>query len=326
MTNEEKLKGYISSVKNGMENGLRSHIKFPSKNELSKSPEMQKQVLVEQARKLLSATSQGIELAGSLPWLKDRENLIDLYLEDIEYFATENSIRLSDTFIASFGQTKISNSALFHIARSSLFNASYQSVDLHQNADAFNLFSIPFTIRVAIENKLKSIIGFRCCDVHKGSRVIEGSREFPVTLVIDELKRLKCLDLPCSLDDLNNIYAWSCNFCHTAEKEYIWLILKAIEVIAPLFEYQRQIQYEFDITEFWGKGVLTEDSLIEKTTSYKGFLKPLYYLKKGYGLSRLESELNNSKNEALERYKFHLSVEELDEAVGFYCSESKVHC
>lgn len=325
MTNEEKLKEYISSVKSGMEKGLRSHINFPSKNELSKSPEIQKQVLVEQACKLLSA-GQGIKLAGSLPWSKDRESLISLYLQDIEYFATENSIQLNDTFIASFGQTKISNSALFHIARSSLFKASYQSVDLHRNNDAFNLFSIPFTIRVAIENKLKSIIGFRCCDVHNGSRVIEGSREFPVTLVIDELKRLKCLDLPCSLDDLNNVYSWSCNFCHTAEKEYIWLILKAIEVIAPLFEYQNQIQYEFDITEFWGKRVLTEDSLIEKTISYKGFLRPLYYIKEGYGLSRLESELNNSKNEALKRYKFHLSQEALDEAFGFYCSESKVYC
>ncbi|HAU4906989.1 TPA: hypothetical protein F3P23_09460 [Aeromonas hydrophila] len=324
MTNEEKLNKYISSIKSGMANGLKKNIKFPSKNELSKSPAQQKQVLVEQANKLLMANQETL-LAGSSPWFKDRDKLIYIFLKDIEFFATEHSIQLNDKLIASFGQTKISTDALFHIARSSLFKASYQSIEMHENKENFNLFSIPFTIRVAIENKLKSIIGFRCSDIHKNSGVTSGTREFPVTLVIDELKRLKCLNLPCSLDELSNIYAWSCNFCHTAEKENIWLILKAIEVIAPLFEYQSQTKYTFDITNLWGKYVLTNQSLCEKMNCYKGSLNPLYYLKEGYSLSRLEAELNNSKNEALKRYKFHLFTEELDEAYGFYCRDSKEH-
>ena len=38
-----------------------------------------------------------------------------------------------------------------------------------------------------------------------------------------------------SLEDVKNIYSWSCKFVHTGQKEYRWLILKALDVVAQLF-------------------------------------------------------------------------------------------
>ena len=34
---------------------------------------------------------------------------------------------------------------------------------------------------------------------------------------------------------MKNIYSWSCKFVHTGQKEYRWLILKALDVVTQLF-------------------------------------------------------------------------------------------
>lgn len=145
-------------------------------------------------------------------------------------------------------------------------------------------------------------------------------------LYIQELIKLKCLDLPCSLSDIANIYTWSCSFCHTGKKEYVWLSLKALEVLAPLFLYEEQKKYQIDITTLWRrKSALTESSLIELMRDYKGFLKPIYYFRDEFSIKGLQDSLNNSNNKNLAHYTFHLSETELGEVEYFYCTESKEH-
>lgn len=316
-----KLSRYIERIENNGEYEVND--RFPSKNQLS-TPDSHLPIIVEQAKKLLQSERDG-EIFGGQHWLKDEEFLLVLFINDFEQFSTQHDLNLTGDLIASYGQMRISEGAFFHLAKSSLFPTSYKSIDLLGNKPSFDIYSGPFKIRVALENKLKCIIGFKSCDITRHGKTRVGVSDIPFSMIVQELIKFRCLDLPCSLDDISRIYSWSCNFCHTGEKEYVWMMLKALEVIAPLFSYDGQKAYESDITDLWGKYVLTEDSLIEKMTNYKGYLNPIYYFKRQYSVQWLENKLNSSNNTNLSPYTFHLSEVELDEVNAFYCSETKEH-
>lgn len=321
---DNKLAEYVAKIK--MENSIPTNggrVTFPSKRELRLDHNASLNILVEQAERLLDNKFDYCIFNKSFG-VKDRKGLLDLFIADVEQFSTKHELNISDNFIASFSQSKISDHAFFHLASCSVLPKTYDSIDLHQHEETFNIYSIPFKLRVAIENKIKSIIGFQSSDVTRNREVRYGTGEFPVTMVIQELIRLRCLDLPCDLQCISNIYTWSCSFCHTGEKEYLWMSMKALEVLSTLFLFDSQKNHEISITELWHRYVLSEEYLNEKLVDYNGFSSPLYYLKNDWSISRLQDALNNTNNRKLRPYKFNLSEVALDESNGFYCSSSNM--
>ncbi|MEJ8918202.1 hypothetical protein WL832_26925 [Escherichia coli] len=173
------------------------------------------------------------------------------------------------------------------MAASSLLPNTYKTIE--QNAGkVFDTYSIPFKIRVAIENKIKSIIGFKSLAIIKNNGDKINSNEFPFAGVINELISTNCLELPCSLKDVKNIYQWGCEFCHTGEKEPVWLSMKALEIIALLFIYEHQKKNEINVIELWGH----EEDIINKLIEYKGVVKPLFYFKDEWSVQKLQDHLN----------------------------------
>lgn len=299
-------------------------IKFPSVTKLKKEPEAHFSVIVEQAKKIL-ANCKGQPLCGLEHWEEDKEFLISFFADDLMQFLTEKKIRVPSINSLVFAQTMIPEKAIFNIARSRVLPATYGSIELANHPIAYQTFSIPFLLRLAIENKIKSIIGFVSSDIVRSKGLaIFNTQDIPVAGLIRELKALNCLSIPCSLDDLEQIYKWSCQFCHTGRKEYMWLSLKAIDVLAPLFSHDENLGCEVEIQTLWKEDVLTPAAALEKLIMHKGPCRPLYYLSCGWSTKKLESALNNSANKALKGYKFHLSDSALDEASAFYCNKNKV--
>ncbi|WP_174869333.1 hypothetical protein [Pectobacterium polaris] len=321
---DKKLAEYVTNLKLRYSVSINGDVlDFPSKKNLDRNNEANLRVLIEQADKLLNNRMDYCIFNEKIGF-KDRESLLKLFISDVEQFATEHHLKISEKFIASYSQSKISDHAFFHLASCPILPKTYDSIDLHQHEGIFNIYSIPFKLRVAIENKIKSIIGFQSCDVTRNGAVRTGTDEFPFTMVIQELIRLKCLDLPCNLQSISNIYTWSCSFCHTGEKEYLWMSMKALEILSTLFLFESQKKYEISVDELWPRYILSEEYLIEKLINYNGFSSPLYYLRSGWSISKLQDSLNNTNNRKLKPYKFKLSNIALDERKGFCCSSSGI--
>ncbi|MBX8489871.1 hypothetical protein K5D42_08390 [Pseudomonas cichorii] len=300
-------------------------IRFPSSKRIRTNPAEHFSIIVEQANKVISNKGDCM-LSGLRHWDEDKVFLESFFAREIIQFITEEKINIPGITSATYAQTTIPAEASFNIARSRLLTQTYASIELANHTVAYQTFSIPFLIRLAIENKLKSVIGFVKSDIVRPKTPPRlDTQEFPVSVLIQELKRLKCLNLPCNLDDLQEIYNWSCRFCHTGKKEYLWLNLKALEVLAPLFSYEEHFKCQIEIQTLWGVGVLTPESMNKKTIEHKGPCLPLYYLKKGWCIQKLERTLNNTKNPSLKPYRFYLSESALDERSAFYCSKSKAH-
>lgn len=315
---DKKLAEYITNIKREYSIEVsESSVYFPSKNEIDNNASLS--VLVEQAEKLLDNNIDYCIFNKNIG-VKDRQGLLKLFIADVEQFATNNALIISDKFLASYSQSRISDHAFFHLASSSILPKTYESIDLHQHEETFSLYSIPFKLRVAIENKIKSIIGFQSCDITRNGEVKKGTNEFPVTMIIQELIRLKCLNIQSSLQPISNIYTWSCSFCHTGNKEYLWMSMKAIEVLSSIFLFSNQKKHQISIMEVWKKNGLSEELLTSSLRDYKGFTSPLYYIKEGWSISSVQEKLNNSKNKNLKPYKFNLSEVALDECSSFYCS------
>ena len=318
----EKLLNYTKYIKSArdLNKKLKGNL-FPSKKEFeSDHNEAHLRLIIDQVEKLLSDNNKilGFDLRN-----EDKLVLKQHFVNDLEQFSTANNITISDEWSLSFSQSKISAHAFYHLATSKLLPETYKTIDLMGHKGTFDVYSIPFKIRVALENKIKSIIGFESCDVTRFKKTKYKTDDFPVSLVLQELKKLKCFDLPCSLDDLMNIYSWSCSFCHTGKKEYLWTSMKALEILSLLFLYCNQKKNEIDVSDLWKEYSLSSDDLIEKLMNYKGMVNPIYYFKDGWSVKLLENKFNTSKNKNLQPYSFNLSEVALEEPFGFYCSKTK---
>ena len=129
----------------------------------------------------------------------------------------------------------------FHTAMSRIFRNSYEETNFRDEAYIYDFFSIPFTIRLAIEKKIKKIIGFKYVIDEKYNRKIHS---IPITKVINCLqKNLTKIPNPL-LSDIKEVYKWGCGFTHTGRREYIWFVLEALQCIAPLFIYEQRCRYK----------------------------------------------------------------------------------
>lgn len=322
----EKLATYISNLKELNKEGVGKKItgRFPNKKELKENNEVHINIIIEQGEKLLNL-SQNSTLFGLEFHYDDKAVLMEQFISDIKLFATMKNIHLGGRFILLLGQSKIPEHAFFHLAASSLLPNTYKTIE--QNAGkVFDTYSIPFKIRVAIENKIKSIIGFKSLAIIKNNGDKINSNEFPFAGVINELISTNCLKLPCSLKDVKNIYQWGCEFCHTGEKEPVWLSMKALEIIALLFIYEYQEKNTINVRELWGH----EEDVKNKLAKYEGVVKPLFYFKEEWSVQKLQDHLNKDdiqkkicKMRGIKEIKFNLSETELSGVSAYFCERTK---
>lgn len=322
-----KLNGYITTLKKTNPNGKYNN-NFPRKNKISSTNEAQINIIFEQSEKILNLRENDNVLGLNLHQ-DDKVDLLKHFLADLEQFSTENGLYLGGNQIFTYGQSRIAEHALFHLAASPVLPNTYRTIEQHAGK-VFDVYSIPFKIRVSLENKIKSIIGFESIDVVKLNGDNVKSYDFPFTYILNELIYLKCLDLPCSLENIKNIYQWSCNFCHTGEKEPIWLSLKALEIISPLFIFKYQKEYEISVMELWHRYVFSEEYMLEKLSRYKGFVNPIYHLKKGWSINKLQGRLNKPidvkrkyKRKDAKEVLFNLSETQLSEVSYYFCDRTR---
>lgn len=303
---------------------------FPEKNKLRTDNSLQVIIMAEQAEKL-SALQPNSTLFGLICHEDDHQALIKLFLDDLVQFTTLNNIDLGMN-IMSFGQTKIAENAFFHLAVSPVLPNTYMTID--QSAGrVFDTYSIPFKLRAALELKLRTITGFEKYEVIQDEKTIHTSKELPFSRLLTELQSVDCIELPCSLANIKNIYQWACNFCHTGEKEYLWLTMKALELVSPLFIYEEQKKVQVDIQRFWQFEEMNEEEKLQRLNLFNGPTSPLCYLREGWTVQRLQDALNDaeetkrkvSQKQGIKRktYKYSLSESNLAEIEPYYCSRTR---
>lgn len=304
---------------------------FPDKTRLRADPALQLPVIVAEGEKLLKL-SPGETLFGIECHYDDRRTLIEMFMDDLVQFTTLHRISLGIN-IMHFGQTRIAEHAFWHLSLSPLLPATYG--DIQQtggNGRIFDMYSIPFRIRIALELKLSSITGFEKYEISVPGKSTIMSEEFPFTRLVRELNRLNCLELPCSLDNIRNIYRWASGFCHTGEKEFVWLSMRALTLIAPLFLYEEQRRREVSLISRWSEEGLSEGEILDKATSWPGPLNPVSFYREGWSPVKLQQRLNSDeqkrikteqkKNRRTTGYRYFFSDTKLSEAHCCFCSRT----
>jgi len=211
-------------------NNIPNNDKFPSKEELKDYYAVTNlRVLVEQGQLLIEKQiTSTIQISDN-----DYNSLEKLFLEDAELFLTvyheELNIQL-DKMI--FSQFRLPSDTLNHILNSRVFNDSYKTVDLLNQCSVYDMYSLPFLIRITIETQIKSIIGFK--SILKSTLPISKTIDF----LIENNNSVSISEI--ALKNAKNIYSWSSSFIHTGEKEPIWLILKALQQIQELFKHEEK--------------------------------------------------------------------------------------
>ncbi|MDX7829998.1 hypothetical protein ABQG55_11085 [Aeromonas dhakensis] len=306
---ELKIKNSIS---------LTDDLDFPSKGKLSKDVKTHLELIVEQAEKVLYGKSDfqllNIELSGD-----GRKEILSHFIKDILQFATKNNIIIDSRPCLSYAQDRIPDKTFFHLAAGNLLTNTYKCISLNQQRKIYDTYSIPFKLRVAIESKIKSIIGLESCFIKLGNEL--KKTDPPISQLFKALHRIDYLELPCSLSDLANIYSWACSFCHTGEKEFIWMSMKALEITYKIFSDDSQKKFSKSMADIWQAQGFTQEEIYHRLFSAPSVV--LYYLKPDWTLKELEVALNTPTKSKIKKYTFHLSEKNLDEPFSFYNSELK---
>jgi len=228
-----------------------------------------------------------------------REDVITLgerLLEDAHQYLTTQEIDVR--YVPTFAQSIIPPKALFEVARAGFFRQSYAEVEVSHHLQAFEEFCAPFSIRLALEAKLKSIFGFKSAKWQGKDEEWNDTDEFKVSPFLRFLRQHDdFFSLPCSASELCNIYGWACGFTHTGSKEYCWLVLKALGRLSPLFDYESSRNYRAG--NFY------------------------IYLKRGKTLANLEKEINGA--DGFEKYQVRLSKDEFEMVDCYFDRRTKKH-
>ncbi|EFL9618754.1 hypothetical protein HZ84_003966 [Escherichia coli] len=305
---------------------------FPDKKTIHTEEPVQLAIIAEQAERLAELKPKdkifGLEYHES-----DHQALMKLFLDDLVQFTTQHNINLGFN-IRSYGQRRISEHAFYHLAVSPLLPATYKSIEQH-GGRVFEIYSIPFKIRAALELKLSSIVGFEHYEVMRDGKALRTSAELPFSRLLKALQAIDCLELPCSLDNIKNVYQWACDFCHTGEKEYLWLTMKALEIVSPLFIWKEQKKAEVTMSDLWPSEGMSEKEKYMRLINFQGFPQTLYYFREGWSVQKLQDTLNEmeeskriaalEKNRNIESWVYHLSETKLAEANDYYCDRTKNH-
>lgn len=298
-----KLKSYIDQIKcnpNYHCNDFKGN--FPNPSSIKNKPKQHLNIIVEQAERVIAAIDDPnlyVDHIGILPSSADVSLIADLFASDIKQFATENyDLKLIENnyYLA---QNQLPSYTLFELSRSKLLPDTYgKYIDFLGQENLFALYSVPFIVRLAIESKLKGMVGFKSSEIKLSDGNKKVSNEFPALKIINFLKSSNLIESPLPFEELKKIYNWSCGFVHTGKKEYIWMSLKAISSLNVLFSK--------DYHQYAGCKIC--------------------YLKSNVTLEQLQSEMNDSpffskpsENKVTEEtIVLDLSNDEFDMTSGFW--------
>jgi hypothetical protein len=275
---------------------------FPNPSSIKNKPQQNLNIIVEQAERVIAAIddpSLYVDHIGILPSSVDVKLIARLFVNDIEQFSTDNpDLKLIENKVY-FAQNQLPGYTLFRLSRSRLLPDTYEKhIDLLGQENVFSLYSIPFIVRLAIESKLKGMIGFKSSTIRLSDGHKKVSNEFPALKIINFLISSNLIESPLPFEELKKIYNWSCRFVHTGQKEYIWMSLKAISSLNILFSK--------DYNQYQGRTIC--------------------YLKSGVTLAQLQSEINASSSFSKpsenkvteEEIVLDLSEDEFDTTSGFW--------
>ncbi|WP_238785137.1 hypothetical protein [Pseudomonas sp. R84] len=210
---------------------------FPSERELA-DPGAHLPVIAEQLEKIaekLQSCQIKPNYLGVSTEATDFIALSEIIISEISELQFD-SPELNITTEITASQKSISGYTFLNHARAASLPHTYSFIDLPDQKRTLQQFSAPFYIRLALEDKFRNMIGFKSLRVARGY-LIQTEESFPVSLFIKFLMKKGSIffALNVSLEDVKNIYSWSCKFVHTGQKEYRWLILKALDVVSQLF-------------------------------------------------------------------------------------------
>lgn len=298
-----ELKSYIDLIKcNPKYKNKDFKGNFPNPSSIKDKPHQHLNVIAEQAERVIAAIdnpSLYMDHIGIIPTAVDINSIARIFVNDIEQFATANpEIKLIKNKL-TFAQNHLPSYTLFRLSRSKLLPDTYEKhIELLDQKSIFSLYAVPFLVRLAIENKLKGMVGFKSSEIRLSDGQTKVSNEFPALKVINFLISSDLIESPMPLGELKKIYNWSCGFVHTGKKEYIWMSLKAVSNLNALFSK--------DYNQSHGQ--------------------PICYLKSGVTLAQLQSEINKSpsfskpsENKVTEEaIMLELSEDEFDYTSGFW--------
>lgn len=267
-----ELKDYVDQIKlneNYKNNNFKGN--FPNPSSIKIKPKQNLNIIVEQAERLIVAIddpSHYFDHMGIIPSSIDLNTISRLFIHDIMQFATDNFHLNLLKKNALVSQNQIPGYTLFTLSKSRLFPDTYEKyIDLLDQQRAFSLYSIPFLVRLAIESKLKGMIGFKSSTIRLSDGHIKISREFPTLKVINFLISSDLIESPFPFEEIKKIYNWSCGFVHTGEKEYIWMSLKAVGSLNSLFSKDHNSRYHGDTICYLKSGVTLEQFQLEINAS-----------------------------------------------------------
>lgn len=298
-----ELKNYVDQIKSNLNYKSKDFKgKFPNPSSIKSKPRQNLNIIVEQAERVIAAIDNpGLyeDHIGILPSSVDIKSIAGLFVSDIRQFATENpDLKLlgSDFYLS---QDQLPSYTLFRLSRSKLLPDTYgRYIEFLGQENAFSIYSVPFIIRLAIESKLKGMVGFKSSEIRLSDGRKKVSSEFPALKIINFLISSGLVESPLPFEEIKKIYSWSCEFVHTGRKEYIWMSLKAVSSLNILFSK--------DYSQYYGCKIR--------------------YLKSGVTLERLQSEINSSlsfskpagNKVAKEGIVLNLSEDAFDMTSGFW--------
>jgi len=298
-----EITDYIEIIKsNPKYNNKNFRDNFPNQKILKEKPHQHLGIIVAQAEQLAAAKNDPnkfLEFIGINPTLNDIDWLIDIFINDIKQFSTQNPELELLKNMDLWAQSQLPSYTLFALSRSRILPETHEKyIELLDQPRKFDLFSVPFLVRLSIEQKLKAIIGFESSESKLNDGQIKVSDQFPALKVINFLISSELVNSPLSFDEIKKIYNWSCGFVHTGKKEYIWLSLKAVSLLNKLFS--------MDCGSYYGEKI--------------------NYLKQGVTIEELQSTINSSpsflkSNEIKiteESISLKLSTNKFDETAGFW--------
>lgn len=303
-----ELKNYIDLVKcNPKYKSKDFKGNFPNPSSINDKPHQHLNIIVEQAERIITAIddpSLYMDHIGILPTSVDVSSIAKIFASDIKQFATENpDLKLIENNLY-LAQNQLPSYTLFRLSRSKLLPDTYGNyIEFLDQENVFSLYSVPFIVRLAIESKLKGMVGFKSSEIRLSDGHIKVSNEFPALKVINFLISSDLIESPIPFEELKKIYNWSCGFVHTGKKEYIWMSLKAVSNLNVLFSK--------DYDQYYGQRIS--------------------YLKSGVTLAQLQSAINSSPsfsepNEnkvSTEAIMLELSEDKFDYTSGFLDRRNK---
>lgn len=281
-----------------------THERFPSAEYIA-NDKNHIYIIAREGRNLINQNSCDSPIVAGIQVNKGQyDSIVERFLSDMEMYITSinyAAIRNQENTVIRphWGQRVIPSKALFHIARSKELPIRYSNVELFPHTSAYEIFCIPFILRLTIEVKIKSMIGFaKAEEVTKNGQ--KKPKDFRTSQILSALCQSKVIQTPVAFSEIKNIYEWACNFTHTGEKDFVWFRLIALSFLDTLFKRPHKMH-----------GIKPGHNVIS-------------YIQDGKSLPDLEEELNGIFRKD-SKYQITLSFDKMDEDNGIFDRDFNKH-